>query len=278
MEISNHRLQGEEVEYRESPNQGGQYEEGMLDTILIHYTAGANAESAIRTLSDLERRVSAHLVVGRDGAVTQLLPFDTLGWHAGVSKWGEREGFNKYSIGIEIDNAGQLEEKDGQYLSWFGRAYPEGEVVRGMHRNQTQETCWHCFPDEQVKVVEALCALLVAEYKIRHILGHEEIAPGRKIDPGPAFPLDQLRARLLPVPTPAAVVQAEDLDPGLPSSAAKVKATRLNIRELPGSAGEKVAGYLKRGTEVEVLEERDGWCRVQVALEGWVSKRYLDRS
>jgi len=122
MEISNYRLEGKEVEYRESPNQGGQYEDGALDTILIHYTAGANAESAIRTLSDVERKVSAHLVVGRDGAVTQLLPFDTVGWHAGVSKWGDREGFNKYSIGIEIDNAGQLEEKDGQYLSWFGRA------------------------------------------------------------------------------------------------------------------------------------------------------------
>jgi N-acetylmuramoyl-L-alanine amidase len=77
MEIRDHRLEG--VEYRESPNQGGAYEAGALDTIVLHYTAGANAESAIRTLSDVERKVSSHLVVGRDGAVTQLLPFNVVG-------------------------------------------------------------------------------------------------------------------------------------------------------------------------------------------------------
>ncbi len=200
MNIANHRLEGEGIDYRESPNQGGPYAPGALDTIIIHYTAGANAESAIRTLSDTERKVSAHLVVGRDGSVTQMLPFDTVGWHAGVSTWGDREGFNKYSIGIEIDNAGQLEEKDGQYISWFGQAYPPEEVVRGVHRNQTEPTCWHRFPQEQVRVVEELCRLLIDEYDIRHILGHEEIAPDRKIDPGPAFPLDDFRARLLAPP------------------------------------------------------------------------------
>ena len=200
MNIANHRLEGEGIDYRESPNQGGSYAPGALDTIIIHYTAGANAESAIRTLSDTERKVSAHLVVGRDGSVTQMLPFDTVGWHAGVSTWGDREGFNKYSIGIEIDNAGQLEEKDGQYISWFGQAYPPEEVVRGVHRNQTEPTCWHRFPPEQVRVVEELCRLLIDEYDIRHILGHEEIAPDRKIDPGPAFPLDDFRARLLAPP------------------------------------------------------------------------------
>jgi len=145
MKISNHRLEGDGVEYRESPNQGGPFAEGNLDTIIVHYTAGANAESAIRTLSDTERRVSAHIVVGRDGAVTQLVPFDTVAWHAGQSRWGEREGFNHYSIGIEIDNAGQLEEQDGKCVSWFGREYPEEVVVWGVHRNQTRPTPWHKF-------------------------------------------------------------------------------------------------------------------------------------
>jgi len=136
-------------------------------------------------------------VVGRDGAVTQLLPFNVIGWHAGVSQWGQREGFNQHSIGIEIDNAGQLEQKDGQCVSWFGQAYTEEEVFWGVHRNQIEATPWHRFTKEQVEAVEALCRLLIAEYGLRHILGHEEIAPQRKIDPGPAFPLDELRARLL---------------------------------------------------------------------------------
>ena len=58
MKIRNHLLEGEGVDFRGSPNQGGEYAEGALDTIIIHYTAGANAESAIETLSDTERRVS----------------------------------------------------------------------------------------------------------------------------------------------------------------------------------------------------------------------------
>jgi N-acetylmuramoyl-L-alanine amidase len=265
MNIVNHRLEG--AEYVESPNQGGPYAPSALDTIIIHFTAGANVESAIRTLCDVERRVSAHLVVARDGEVTQLLPFNIIGWHAGRSKWHEREGFNKYSIGIEIDNAGQLEERDGRYESWFGRAYSEEEVVRGVHRNQTAETCWHRYTPEQLRVVEALCAALIEGYGIKHILGHEEIAPNRKVDPGPGFPLDQMRARLLEGPV---------VDAG--PETATVKATRLNIRAAPNGQAERLAGHLFQGTEVEVLEEKAGWCRVKVELEGWVAKRYLDRS
>lgn len=122
-------------------------------------------------------------------------------------------------------------------------------------------------------MVEELCALLVAEYSIRHILGHEEIAPDRKIDPGPAFPLDELRARLLSKPVPAVVAEV-----AAPSVAATVQATRLNLRAEPAASSEKVVGYLKEGTEVEIVEEKGGWCRVRVGLEGWVSKRYLDKT
>jgi len=202
LRITNHLLQGQDIAFVSSPNRGGPYEAGALDTIIMHYTAGGDAASAIQTLTDVERQVSAHLVIGRDGSITQLLPFDVIGWHAGVSRWGEREGFNKYSIGIEIDNAGLLEEKDGDFVSWFGRSYPLKEVVKGIHRNQTKHSFWHAFPQAQIDVVESICRVLIEEYRISHILGHEEIAPDRKIDPGPAFPLDDFRARLLPRPYP----------------------------------------------------------------------------
>ena len=265
MNIANHRLEG--ADYIESPNQGGAYAPGALDTIIIHFTAGASAESAIQTLCDVERKVSAHLVIARNGTVTQLLPFNIIGWHAGHSKWGEREGFNQYSIGIEIDNAGELEERDGRFESWFGRQYPAEEVVRGVHRNQTAASAWHRYTPEQLRVVERICALLVEAYEIKYILGHEEIAPDRKVDPGPAFPLDQMRARLLNGPVANAGPEK-----------ATIKATRLNIRAEPNGQAERLAGHLFQGTEVEVLEEKDGWCRVKVELEGWVSKRYLDQS
>ena len=198
MRIRDHRLTGEGVDHAESPNHGGHFGSGDLDTIIIHYTAGANAQSAIDTLCDTERKVSAHLVVARDGTVTQLLPFDTVAWHAGKSQWQGRRGFNDYSIGIEVDNPGRLQERDGRYVSWFGQDYPEEEVVRAVHRNESTASHWHRFTPVQLRVVEDLCALLMREYGIEHILGHEEIAPDRKDDPGPAFPLDDLRVRLSP--------------------------------------------------------------------------------
>ncbi len=207
MNITNHRLSG--IPFIESPNQGGPFAPGLPDTIVIHYTAGGSAESAISTLCDRHRRVSAHLVVGRDGRTTQLLPFNIVGWHAGRSQWGGRTGLNHHSIGIEVDNAGQLWERDGSYLSWFGQTYPPAEVIRGTHRNQSlpgahphvrqPRSYWHHYPQTQLQVVEETCAALIAVYRVCHILGHEEIAPDRKVDPGPAFPLDEMRARLLAI-------------------------------------------------------------------------------
>ena len=200
MKINNHRLDADRAGHLESPNQGGPYAAGALDTVIIHYTAGATAAEAIDILCDPLREVSAHLVVDHSGALTQLLPFDGIGWHAGQSRWGERESLNRNSVGIEIVNAGQLEARDGYFASWKGDAYHAAEVVEAVHRHQTEPTFWHRFTEAQVDVVESVCALLVREYGIIHILGHDEVAPGRKIDPGPAYPLDLLRARVLPAP------------------------------------------------------------------------------
>ena len=198
MRIENHRLAG--ARQVPSPNQGGRFSAGAPDTLILHFTACDDPGLAIRVLSDPTpgRRVSAHLVVSRDGDVTQLLPFDTIGWHAGRSAWGGREEFNRMSLGVEIDNPGRLEERgEGVLVSRLGRVYGPEDAVLAVHRNESEPAWWLRYPREQLEVVEALSALLVAEYGLRWILGHEEIAPGRKDDPGPAFPLDELRSRIL---------------------------------------------------------------------------------
>ena len=198
MRIENHRLAG--ARQVPSPNQGGRFSAGAPDTLILHFTACDDPDLAIRVLSDPTpgRRVSAHLVVSRDGDVTQLLPFDTIGWHAGRSAWSGREEFNRMSLGVEIDNPGRLEERgEGVLVSRLGRVYGPEEAVLAVHRNESEPAWWLRYPRGQREVVEALSALLVAEYGLRWILGHEEIAPGRKDDPGPAFPLDELRSRIL---------------------------------------------------------------------------------
>lgn len=201
MNIHQHRLHGDRVYFEESPNRGDTYQPGYPDMIVLHYTASVSVRSAIETLSNPQREVSAHLVIARDGAVTQLVPFDTIAWHAGKSWWKGRMALNRYSIGIEIDNAGRLEAQGGEYVSWFEQRYPEEQVVRAVHPNQNIAAYWHAYPDEQLQIVEQVCALLLGEYEIAEIVGHDEIAPDRKEDPGPAFPLQAMRLRLLSNPT-----------------------------------------------------------------------------
>ena len=204
LRVDNHRIVGDNTIQISSANVGGPFEGPNPDTIILHFTDGHTLETAINTLCDREKQVSAHVVVGRDGALVQLVAFDQIAWHAGQSGWGERTQFNRYSLGIEVQNAGKLEKRDGRYRSSLDQECPPHEVCEAVHRNQVEPCFWHAYPAVQLTVVESLCRLLVATYQIHHILGHEEIAPHRKIDPGPAFPLDQLRHRLLYRVTPVA--------------------------------------------------------------------------
>lgn len=97
-------------------------------------------------------RVSAHLLVRRDGGIVQYVPFAKRAWHAGVSCWKGRERCNDFSIGIELEGSDQLHFSGAQYIS-LGR----------------------------------LVNVLRQEHPIQDVVGHSDIAPGRKTDPGPFF-------------------------------------------------------------------------------------------
>ena len=269
MIISNHRL--ERAKSQESPNQSGPFGNGLPDTIVIHYTAGSSAESSAKTLCDPQSKASAHLVIGRNGSIIQLVDFNTIAWHAGKSSYQGRVGFNKYSIGLEIDNAGRLTKTGGGYASWFGKVYPETEVMEAVHRNESTPTCWHRYTEEQISAVHDICVSLVDAYEISSILGHEEISPGRKIDPGPAFPLNKLRERVL---------ERDRMEEGEEGArpvqnAGLVTAPRLNIRSAPLVGADTVAPPLPRGTIVEIMQEANGWYEVEVQTRGWVKKEYV---
>lgn len=271
MLIRKHALEGEGIDFMESPNHGGLFGADLPDTLVIHYTAGGSKASSVDTLCNPDVKASAHVVVGRDGSITQLVPFNTIAWHAGKSSHQDRTGLNKYSIGIEVDNAGRLTRSGSGYTSWFGKVYPEDEVVEATHRNESTPSHWHAYTEKQIKAVSNVCAALIGKYKISTLLGHEEISPGRKSDPGPAFPLDKMRERLL-VRDRADEDAAETVQrqhPGL------VTAFKLNIRSSPGRGGTKVAPPLSKGTKVEILQESHGWYEVDVHSRGWVKKDYI---
>ncbi|WJG08878.1 N-acetylmuramoyl-L-alanine amidase [Aliiglaciecola sp. LCG003] len=269
--IKQHRLSGGGCRFKASPNHGNVFAAGRADTIVIHFTAGSSFQSSIDHLCSESAKASAHLVIGREGQVTQLVPFDTIAWHAGDSQWRGRSGLNQYSIGIELDNAGELKRNQaGQYTSWFNRHYEASEVYKGIHRNQSSPSFWHEYTELQIEKTFEICNLLHEVYAIGEIVGHEEIAPGRKTDPGPAFPLDKLRM----------CIKADRSDDGsineLELHRQKiVLASKLNIRSGPGTDFMVVAKPLVSGDKVKVLQKQGEWSQIEFSQTGWVNGRYL---
>lgn len=144
-----------------------------VSMIVLHYTGMQDAQAAIDRLCDPEAKVSAHYVVDEDGLILRLVAEDKRAWHAGKARWRGIEDINSTSIGIELVNPGHE----------FG---------------------YRPFLEEQI---DALVPL-VAEIKERHgitrgnIVGHSDIAPSRKQDPGELFPWNRLAKLRLALPRP----------------------------------------------------------------------------
>jgi len=274
MKLINHRLYHDDDEpypYRETPNRSGVYTPRFL---VMHYTAGSSAEQSINWLTQTRAKASAHVVIGRDGGITQLAPFNIVTWHAGVSNWKSYKGLNKYSIGIELDNPGPLNRAGDGWVSWFGGRYDASDVIEAVHKNRSTLQGWLLYTQEQMEATLELSELLVEAYGLEDVIGHDDIAPTRKTDPGPAFPMHSFRARLFGRPE-----ASSDEDEQIFETAAN-----LNIRTGPGSQYQVLPGSpLPRGTRLDILDESGSWLQVDVLdevngtidLEGWVHGRYV---
>jgi N-acetylmuramoyl-L-alanine amidase len=142
-----------------SPNHGVRKGEARPVMIVLHYTGLANAEAALKMLCSAQSELSAHYIVLEDGLIVQCVAEARRAWHAGLSSWAGETDINSHSIGIEIVNPGHE------------LGYPD-------------------FTGAQIESVIALCDDIVARQRIsRHrVLGHSDVAPSRKRDPGEKFP------------------------------------------------------------------------------------------
>lgn len=189
-----HRDDGAAVPSRRSPNFSDGVEHRFL---VVHYTAGRSLESAVNTLCNPKHKASAHLAIGRDGDVVQLVTFDKRAWHAGTSKWQHLKALNGYSIGIELDNPGRLKKKTSGWQTYFGTPVADEDVVIAAHKNGGPECGWHEYTEAQFQTLYECCEALIDAYpSISDVIGHDDIAPGRKSDPGPAFDMERLRSWL----------------------------------------------------------------------------------
>ena len=144
-----------------------------VSIIVLHYTGMQDGASAIERLADPESKVSAHYVVDEDGQVTRMVAEDKRARHAGVSHWRGITDVNSASIGIEIVNPGH---------DWGYRPFPE----------------------EQMESVIRLVSDIKERYGVTrgNVVGHSDVAPARKRDPGELFPWNQLARLRLALPRP----------------------------------------------------------------------------
>ncbi|HOW84095.1 MAG TPA: N-acetylmuramoyl-L-alanine amidase, partial [Spirochaetota bacterium] len=134
MKIKNHFLvpdDGDNVQIRKSPNLSTPFTPLLL---VIHYTANNSLDETVSWFMNPDAQASSHLVIGRDGRIVQMVAFNKKAWHAGASSWGNLEGINRYSIGIELVNAGKLRRRsDDKWVNWAGRVVPDEEVTEAVH-------------------------------------------------------------------------------------------------------------------------------------------------
>ena len=131
--------------------------------LVIHYTGMQSMRASIKRLMSTKHKVSCHYLISRKGEIYQLVKDNHIAWHAGKSKWGKIKNLNSSSIGIELENRGHQ----------FG---------------------YQKFSKKQINLLIKLCHKLKSKYRIKNhfILGHSDIAPLRKFDPGEKFPWEKL--------------------------------------------------------------------------------------
>ncbi len=171
--------------------------------LILHYTGMASAEAALARLRDADARVSAHYLIGEDGALYRLVDEAMRAWHAGESAWRGEANINDRSIGIELVNPGHE----------FG---------------------YRAFPDPQMTVLIDLGRDILARHPIppANVLGHSDVAPTRKQDPGELFDWRRLAA------SGVGLWPAEDAPGAAPADEAAALAALGRIGYAVGKAGD----------------------------------------
>ena len=193
-----------------SPNYGPRRDGAVPELIVLHYTGMADCDAALARLCDPQAEVSAHWLIRADGSVTSLVPESMRAWHAGRGKWRGRGDVNSRSIGIEIDNPGDRP-----------------------------------FTEPQMAALERLLPQIMARWSIpaSGVIGHSDMAPDRKRDPGPRFDWRRLARQGLalwpeedrpPSETPLQVL----LDRiGYPAGSAETRLAAFRLRFRPWASG-----------------------------------------
>jgi N-acetylmuramoyl-L-alanine amidase len=173
----------DELVHREQPSPNWDERDERISMVVLHYTDMPSADAAIARLCDPAAKVSSHYVITEEGEVVRLVPESKRAWHAGRSFWRGKSNVNGASIGIELHNPGH--------------------------------TCgYREFPEAQIDALVPLLHRIVQTYDIprANVVGHSDVAPQRKLDPGELFPWDRLAQYRLALPRPAKLELGDPFD------------------------------------------------------------------
>lgn len=261
------------------------------DYLVIHYTAGDTAQSAINWFMESANnpdKIAAHIVLDTDGTITQLVPFNRRANHAGTSSWDGLENFNFHSIGIEIVNAGFVEKlSNGSFRRKINattfKTYPNtssANIIKTKHKHKfwtaADNNYWFKFPQVQLNALYKLSKLLIEHYQLITAVGHDDISPARKPDPGPAFPWNEFKLNVLNKTDDTGKIFI-------------VNTTGTNLRAAP-TTNAAIIKKLNTGYEVGLIETNGAWNKVYLVNDkkevlvnnrsiktiGWIHNTLLD--
>ena len=227
------------LEIIKSPSPNFDARKAPISMLVLHYTGMESGQAALDRMCDPNAKVSAHYMVEEDGRIFQLVSEDDRAWHAGVASWQGLDDINSRSIGIEIVNGG--------------------------HDFDLPD-----FSDVQNGAVTLLCADILLRYDITHtgVVGHSDIAPGRKQDPGERFPWRRLSDAGIGFWPRAAAMEPVD-DTGV---AEALRVIGYGVEMIPDASLEAcLAAFQRRWRPENITGEADEETR---RILGLVSSRY----
>jgi N-acetylmuramoyl-L-alanine amidase len=222
--------------------------------LIMHFTTGTQLSSTINTFISEQGGVSTHLVIGRDGRVIQMVPFNKSGYHVGFGFWEGERNLNKMTIGIELDNAGYLRKENGHWLR-KKTVIPPDRVEEAVHWKERSKRGWEIFPKVQLDTALAVVKALVQHYNLQDILGHDMINLINRTDPGPLFPIEDWREQIYgrrdPAFKPFRIVRETEIyaNPG---------------GDPPKIPHPQFGGRLPERSSVKILEIQGKWALVKV--------------
>jgi N-acetylmuramoyl-L-alanine amidase len=196
--IVDHKLVGVTMKVEQMFDEWTKEFTGPPRLVVCHYAVTESARATAAVLKDREY-VSCHVTIDSTGRVIQMVPFNRRANHAGASTYDGLSDVGAFSIGIEISNPGPLfKQADGSLRTSYGKRW-DGGFVEAKHKNgRCPWEFWAEYSQVELDLCAHICALLKHTYGIVDVVGHDDIAPFRKTDPGPAFPMDWLRETIFP--------------------------------------------------------------------------------